>query len=325
MKNIIKLAVAVLAAAMLLPLASCNLQIIPGKPGSATEQDNISYTVDENGVLKITGSGELTSLDVDKTSVKEVYISDGITSIGNDVFSGMTAVRKVELPETLISIGEKAFAGCTSIDELEIPDSVKEIADSAFESWEEAQKIIAEWYEGSVSYWKEWHDFEEQFGEYAEKIQSGELSDELECKLDAWWKEWSDSEYWEKYAPTEEEKAALEEKAESWFEYWTLFGSYIKGETDEIPEENAGWWQRVRDSIEYLKNASSGIEITVPGSVKDFFEENKDTFDSILDMFEEYAKKAEQAANDAAESGFAGFEDFSGIFESFFGTPAGEN
>ena len=61
------------------------------------------------------------------TSLTEIVIPDSVTSIGGFAFSGCTSLSKVDLPKTLTTIEAGTFRDCTSLKEIVIPDSVTEI------------------------------------------------------------------------------------------------------------------------------------------------------------------------------------------------------
>ena len=64
--------------------------------------------------------------------LKEVVIEDGVTSIGNWVFSGCSPLISVIIPDSVTSIGSHAFRDCTGLREIIIPDSVTSIGSGAF-------------------------------------------------------------------------------------------------------------------------------------------------------------------------------------------------
>ena len=66
------------------------------------------------------------------SSLREIIISDGVTSIGNAAFSGCNGLEKISFSNSLTSIGEWAFYDCGSLTDVTIPNSVNAIGDFAF-------------------------------------------------------------------------------------------------------------------------------------------------------------------------------------------------
>lgn len=101
---------------------------------SGTCGDNLTYTLDSNGVLTISGTGDMqnSSFGWNKKQIKSVIINDGVTSIGNDAFSSCSGLTSVTIPDSVTSIGSSAFNGCSGLTSLTIPDSVTSIGSSAF-------------------------------------------------------------------------------------------------------------------------------------------------------------------------------------------------
>lgn len=69
---------------------------------------------------------------VKRSDIKEVKFSNGIISIGDNMFESCSNLEKITLPNTLISIGENAFNSCTKLTNIEIPENVKTIGNDAF-------------------------------------------------------------------------------------------------------------------------------------------------------------------------------------------------
>lgn len=102
-----------------------------GKAGS-----NITWNLDNNGVLTFKGSGMMK--DFGDTPyrpilVKEVLIDEGITNIGNNAFKDCKNLTEIFIPNTCTVIGKNAFAGCSALSEIKIPFGVTKIEDNAFE------------------------------------------------------------------------------------------------------------------------------------------------------------------------------------------------
>ncbi|MBQ3042116.1 MAG: leucine-rich repeat protein, partial [Clostridia bacterium] len=71
---------------------------------------------------------------VDGYTLKNAYISDGVTSIGNSAFNCCDSLTSITIPDSVTSIGSEAFRWCTSLTSITIPDGVTSIGDDAF-SW----------------------------------------------------------------------------------------------------------------------------------------------------------------------------------------------
>ncbi len=64
--------------------------------------------------------------------LKEVVIGEGVTNIGDYVFSGCMFLTNIDIPDSITSIGVGAFSSCKGFINIEIPDSVTSIGASAF-------------------------------------------------------------------------------------------------------------------------------------------------------------------------------------------------
>ena len=101
--------------------------------------DNLTWTLDDNGTLTISGTGSMTNYNRSgsypwdtKNSVKKVIINSGVTSIGDNAFYACTALTSVTIPNSVTSIGEGAFIGCSGLTSITIPNSVTSIGEHAF-------------------------------------------------------------------------------------------------------------------------------------------------------------------------------------------------
>ena len=66
--------------------------------------------------------GVLTAVELNGAA--EVTIPDGVTSIGDGVFSGCSGITSVTIPDSVTSIGNGAFAGCTGLTSVSLPDAL---------------------------------------------------------------------------------------------------------------------------------------------------------------------------------------------------------
>lgn len=98
-----------------------------------------TWTLDDCGVLTVTGEGDMPKLSATTTpwrsyvsSIKKVVIGEGITSIARCSFHSCKALTEVNLPEGVTVIGEYAFYECSALSSVIIPVSVTEIGEYAF-------------------------------------------------------------------------------------------------------------------------------------------------------------------------------------------------
>ena len=153
MKRSMKLLLCTLAVLLAVPLAMCAAEklgtdsfAIAPKAAAATIVDsgncgnNVTYTLDSDGLLTISGTGKMKdytfniSSPWEKTKVNSVVILDGVASIGNYAFYNCSGLISITIPNSVTSIGEYAFSYCTGLTSITIPDSVTSIGNYAF-SW----------------------------------------------------------------------------------------------------------------------------------------------------------------------------------------------
>ena len=74
---------------------------------------NATYTLDDAGVLTISGTGDINaSAFKQKSNITMVVIENGITGIGNDAFRLCTKLRYISIPQSVKKIGDYAFYQC---------------------------------------------------------------------------------------------------------------------------------------------------------------------------------------------------------------------
>ena len=102
---------------------------------------NVSWSLSEDGVLTISGTGEMYYLSsapsdlspfYNRTDIKSVVIESGVTSIGDYAFRGCTSLTSVTIPCSVTNINYEAFYGCSSLTSITIPNGVTTIDDQAF-------------------------------------------------------------------------------------------------------------------------------------------------------------------------------------------------
>ena len=99
--------------------------------------ENVTYTLDSDGTLTISGTGAMEDYrwyesPFIKSEINKVIIEDDVTSIGDHAFEFCSSLTSITIPDSVTSIGEYAFYYCTSLTDITIPDSVTSIRDSAF-------------------------------------------------------------------------------------------------------------------------------------------------------------------------------------------------
>nr|MCR4584954.1 leucine-rich repeat domain-containing protein [Lachnospiraceae bacterium] len=96
-------------------LTNAKIHYMKGSCGS-----NAAWTLTKDGVLTISGTGEIEEVNGDSwkvVDVKEVVIGNGVTAIGDGVF-GACCMTSVTIPENVTSVGEFGFAGCDTLEEV---------------------------------------------------------------------------------------------------------------------------------------------------------------------------------------------------------------
>jgi len=131
---------------------SSAMSIQPGTviaEGSCGEK--LTWTLDENGLLTISGSGEMEEYTASTTGntpwkdslkqIRAVRILDGVTSIGEGAFYYCDSLASVTIPDSVTRIGGYVFYHCVSLTDITIPGSVTEIGAGAFESCESLTSV----------------------------------------------------------------------------------------------------------------------------------------------------------------------------------------
>ncbi len=110
-----------------------------GVVDSGTCGENVTWTLDENGTLTISGTGKMedykqSSYPFMYDDIKTVIIKNGVTSIGDWVFLYCRSMTRVEIPQSVTRIGAGSFCCCSSLETITLPANVTSIGDYAFQS-----------------------------------------------------------------------------------------------------------------------------------------------------------------------------------------------
>lgn len=121
---------------------------------SGTCGDNLTWEVSRDGVLTISGTGDMQDYTYNERpwsgfyvadfgkSVWKVVIENGVTSIGEYAFGYLESLTTVELADTVTYIGNNAFSSCKSLTSVDIPDSVTWIGNSVFHNCDNLSSVV---------------------------------------------------------------------------------------------------------------------------------------------------------------------------------------
>ena len=139
MKNFKSLAATL---AMLICCVTMNAQVASGTCGS-----NLTWTLSQDGVLVIEGTGAMTDYsgttlnnkyvtsapwNAYLAEIKELVVKENVTTIGKEAFRGTSALEVVNLPDGLTKIGQHAFARCEALVSVNIPSTITSIENGSF-------------------------------------------------------------------------------------------------------------------------------------------------------------------------------------------------
>ena len=139
-KRLLSFVLAVLMIASLLPATALAADIVDsGTCGAEGDGSNLTWTLDSDGVLTISGSGDMHDYGFSsapwygsRSRVKSAVIADGVTNIGSSAFDDCKSLASVTIPDSVTRIGNGAFYDCRSLTSVTLPDSVTSIGGSAF-------------------------------------------------------------------------------------------------------------------------------------------------------------------------------------------------
>ena len=114
---------------------------------SGTCGTKLTWILNDNGVVTISGSGEMYDWDTPFSSairavrspffdyrgeIHRIVLEEGIVNIGNYAFAECQELSHIEIPKTVTCIGNGAFKNCKQISSIFIPDTVTQIGYEAF-------------------------------------------------------------------------------------------------------------------------------------------------------------------------------------------------
>lgn len=123
-----------LSLCMVISICLC-MPISASAETSGTCGENLTWVLDDDGTLTISGSGEMpkeTDFYDIKDYIKKIVIEDGITSISNYAFEDAIHLKEIFWGNDVKIIGSCSFYGCHELKQIDIPDSVITIGNCAF-------------------------------------------------------------------------------------------------------------------------------------------------------------------------------------------------
>ena len=104
------------------------------------EGDNITWTLDNEGTLTISGTGEMTDFERDSTdawrqyknNIKKVVIKTGVESIGKFAFWQCSNLIDITIPEGVTKIRGASFTSCSNLRNVTFPQSLTVFGSDVF-------------------------------------------------------------------------------------------------------------------------------------------------------------------------------------------------
>ena len=139
----------------------CTVLLVSPKADAATvssgncgaEGDNVTWTLDDQGVLTISGTGAMKEWYYgnsnrapwysQKDTIKAVVIESGVTTIGNYAFDQCSNLTSVSIPDSVVKIATDAFCSCINIENV----------------YYNAVKLESRLYDGLFTYSDEYRDY----------------------------------------------------------------------------------------------------------------------------------------------------------------------
>ena len=114
--------------------------VISGECGAVGNEANVTYQLDSDGLLMISGTGAMADYTIqnkspwydDKENVSSVVIDSGVSVIGEYAFYECSNMISIEMPENLLNIGNYAFSNCSKLQNVRVPEGITQINNYVF-------------------------------------------------------------------------------------------------------------------------------------------------------------------------------------------------
>ena len=118
----------VMVLSALVPMTSVFAETELGKGTTTGTYGNLTYTVETDGNITITGTVEAPDGEV---TIPATIDSKAVTSIGDNAFAMAENLSSIVLPDSVKTIGKKAFDSCFSLSTINL-NKVEAIGEGAF-------------------------------------------------------------------------------------------------------------------------------------------------------------------------------------------------
>ena len=115
--------------------------VYSGYCGGEGDGTNLTWTLDSDGLLTISGTGEMednpwpwSAREAIERDTKIVLIESGIFNISDWAFENFSNLTNITIPDSVTNIGFRAFYGCKSLTNIAIPNNVTNVGEEAFGS-----------------------------------------------------------------------------------------------------------------------------------------------------------------------------------------------
>lgn len=122
---------------------------VPEIVASGACGSGVIWSLDDNGLLKITGTGMMSNFSFAsapwyqyRKSIKKVYVGDGVLNIGDLAFYGCDELMDIALPDSMKTIGRNAFWSCERLKGIVLPAKLTGIGDYAFEDCYALESVV---------------------------------------------------------------------------------------------------------------------------------------------------------------------------------------
>ncbi len=106
-----------------LDTAELYVTILPEAPGTNACGDDLTWTLDAQGTLRIEGTGPMWDFETapwygSRTGIRSLVLDERMTGIGDCAFLGCVSLTELRVPAGVTRLGRHSFRGCTGLTEI---------------------------------------------------------------------------------------------------------------------------------------------------------------------------------------------------------------